>query len=177
MFIMRTFAPIIRLTMLLAAIAAIGPGTAVAESGSGWFSGISAFPFTLQFESENDRDGGSILSSNRSTDSMAWRSENPMSASQRSFLLGGSGTLSLNDRLGLVGRLGSFRTESDANSTVLTHGMADGLPYNLLGLGMQYNLGNNLHLQGGWDRYQLRYNRINGDAGVDLLTIGLKYRF
>jgi len=51
------------------------------------------------------------------------------------------------------------------------------LPYNQLGFGMKYDISSSLRLQGGWDRYQLTSNRINGDAGIDLLSLGLKYRF
>ncbi|MDE1942330.1 MAG: hypothetical protein KGI47_04195 [Betaproteobacteria bacterium] len=147
-----------------------------AESG-GWFSGISALPFTMQMESGNAFDG-SAFSSNRS----AWShhgetSLGEVSGAPRNSVLGGSGTLSLSDRFGFTGKLSSMLTSGDVTANSVTHGLANALPYNMMGLGLKYDVTHSLRFQGGWDRYQLKYNRINGDTGVDLLTLGLKYGF
>ncbi len=154
-------------------LAAVG---AQAESG-GWFSGISALPFSLEMDSGNGVNG-SALSRNRS----AWSHLDPDSSGEFSggphnSVLGGSGTLSLSDRFGFVGKLSSVLTSGDVTANSLTHGLADALPYNMMGLGLKYDVTRSLRFQGCWDRYQLKYNRINGDTGVDLLTLGLKYGF
>jgi hypothetical protein len=150
-----------------------------AESG-GWFSGISALPLTMQMDSDAGFDGSALSSKNRGdgySDSVHVRPGSAFSAVPRSWVLGGTGTLSLNERFGLTGKLSSVRTEGDTTSNSVTHGLTDALPYNMMGLGMKYDITRSLRFQGGWDRYQLKYNRINGDAGVDLLSIGLKYGF
>ncbi len=165
----------ISLTML----AMVWPVAARAESG-GWFSGISALPLTMRMDSGAGFDGSALSSRNRSDndgDGVPLRSSNAFSAVPRSWVLGGSGTLSLNERFGLTGKLSSVHTDGDTTSNSVTHGLADALPYNMMGLGMKYDITRSLRFQGGWDRYQLKYNRINGDAGVDLLSIGLKYGF
>ena len=157
---------------MLAASLSAGVG---AES-EGWFSGISALPFTMQMDPDAGFDGSALSSKTRS-DSVLLRQGSAFSAVPRSWVLGGTGTLSLNERFGLTGKLSSVRTDGDTTSNSVTHGLTDALPYNMLGLGMKYDITRSLRFQGGWDRYQLKYNRINGDAGVDLLSIGLKYGF
>ncbi len=146
-----------------------------AES-AGWFSGISALPLTMEMDSDAGFDGSALSSKNR-VDGVPGRSASAFSAAPRSWVLGGTGTLSLNDRFGFTGKLSSVRTDGDTTSNSVTHGLTDALPYNMMGLGMKYDITRSLRFQGGWDRYQLKYNRINGDAGVDLLSIGLKYGF
>ncbi len=148
----------------------------VRAESEGWFSGISALPLTMQMDSNAGFDGSALSSKNRG-DGMAGRPESAFSAMPRSWVLGGTGTLSLNERFGLTGKLSSVRTDGDTTSNSVTHGLTDALPYNMMGLGMKYDITQSLRFQGGWDRYQLKYNRINGDAGVDLLSIGLKYGF
>ncbi len=150
-------------------------GVARAES-EGWFSGISALPLTMQMNPDAGFDGSALSSKNRN-DTVLLRPGSAFSAAPRSWVLGGTGTLSLNERFGLTGKLSSVRTDGDTTSNSVTHGLTDALPYNMMGLGMKYDITHSLRFQGGWDRYQLKYNRINGDAGVDLLSIGLKYGF
>ncbi len=159
----------------VAVLATLGTLAVQAES-EGWFSGISALPFTMQMDSSAGFDG-SALSSKQYWSSVLRPAPSEFSGIPRDWVLGGSGTLSINDRLGLTGKLSSVRTEGDTTLNSVTHGLTDALPYNMMGLGMKYDLTRSLRFQGGWDRYQLKYNRINGDAGVDLLSIGLKYGF
>jgi hypothetical protein len=165
--------------IFLTVLATSLPAGVRAESG-GWFSGISALPLTMRMDSDAGFDGSALSSKNRSDnygDGMQMRPGNAFSAVPRSWVLGGTGTLSLNERFGLTGKLSSVHTDGDTTSNSVTHGLADALPYNMMGLGMKYDITRSLRFQGGWDRYQLKYNRINGDAGVDLLSIGLKYGF
>ncbi len=160
--------------ILLVALS-LGSALACAESG-GWFSGISALPLSLHVDSGSGFDGGT-LSTNIRNDSALARSNAADYANTHSFVLGGSGAVPLNSRWSLTGRLGGVRTTGDVTNNAALHGLADVLPYNQLGFGMKYDISSSLRLQGGWDRYQLTSNRINGDAGVDLLSLGLKYRF
>ena len=165
--------------VLLTASAWIAGGPARAES-AGWFSGISALPFTMQMDSSAGFDGSALSSKSlwsQGSGSGSGSATGEFSGIPRSWVLGGSGTLSVNDRFGFTGKLSSVRTEGDTTANSVTHGLNDALPYNMMGLGLKYDLTRSLRFQGGWDRYQLKYNRINGDAGVDLLSIGLKYGF
>lgn len=159
----------------MAASVGIVGSVARAES-SGWFSGISALPFSMQMDSRAGFDG-SALSSKSLWIQNDGNGNGQFSGIPHSWVLGGSGTLSLSDRFGFTGKLSSVHTEGDTTANSVTHGLTDALPYNMMGLGLKYDLTHSLRFQGGWDRYQLRYNRINGDAGVDLLSIGLKYGF
>ncbi len=129
----------------------------------------------MQMNPDAGFDGSALSSKNRNDTVL--RPGSAFSALPRSWVLGGTGTLSLNERFGLTGKLSSVRTDGDTTSNSVTHGLTDALPYNMMGLGMKYDITRSLRFQGGWDRYQLKYNRINGDAGVDLLSIGLKYGF
>lgn len=96
----------------------------------------------------------------------------------RSLTVGGAGTWSLDDHWGVVGSLSTVRAQNAAgNGNLLTGGLADSMPFNAMGLGLKYDLTRSLRFQGGWDRYQFSYDRINGDANVDLFSIGLRYGF
>ncbi len=153
-----------------------------AQAGDqGWFSGINAPTYTPLFDSNLMSDTGSLMSDTGSL----WRSsqQNGVLSSKdfilapRSLSLGGAGLLPLSNRFGLVGKLSSTRAEGDPTLSSWNEGLSDAFSYTRMGLGLKYDVTRSLHFQGGWDRYQLKYNRINGDAGVDLLSIGLKYGF
>ncbi len=140
----------------------------------GWFSGINAPVYTPLFESDLGSDTGGLWRSGKPSGML---SSKDFALAPRSLSLGGAGLLPLNDRFGLIGKLSSTRAESDPTLSSWNEGLSDAFSYNRMGLGLKYDVTRSLHFQGGWDRYQLKYNRINGDAGVDLLSIGLKYGF
>jgi hypothetical protein len=144
---------------LTALVLMLGTGLACAQEEKGWFSGISALPYTNFLGSG---DGLSV--------------ENSDTLKKRSNLIGGEGAVPIGKRWNMLGRLG---TASSAHPWLfgVSGSMDSVMPYDQMGLGLSYNLGENVLLQGNLDRYQLKYNRINGDNGVDLLTLGLKYRF
>lgn len=161
---------------LLALGLACFQGVHAAEQG--WFSGISAPTYTPLFESDFMSDQGALWHSSKQAGGLY--SPSPVrdfTLAPRSFSLGGSGLLPLNDRFGLIGKLSSTRAETDPTLSSWNEGLSDAFSYNRMGLGLKYDVTRSLRFQGGWDRYQLKYNRINGDAGVDLLSIGLKYGF
>ena len=92
----------------------------------------------------------------------------------RDFRLAGVGTWSLGDALGLTGRVGAYRGDIEVGS--LYRLTPDASLHPTYGMGLRFDVSANLRLQGGWDRYHLGPSLRPGD-GVDLLTIGLKYRF
>ena len=49
----------------------------------------------------------------------------------------------------------------------------------MYGVGLKYDFSQNFRVQGGWDRYRLGTDNttIDGNRNIDLLSIGLKYRF
>lgn len=160
-------------TIVLLVLSAASTRTALAEA-QGWFSGINAPVYTPVFESDLMSDAGSVLHSGKQASMI---SSKDFTLTPHSLSLGGSGTLPLSERFGLVGKLSSTRSEGDPTLSSWNYGLSDAFSYNMMGLGLKYDLTRSLRFQGGWDRYQLKYNRINGDAGVDLLSIGLKYGF
>ncbi|NDU85416.1 MAG: hypothetical protein G3H99_02250 [Ferrovum sp.] len=144
------------------------------ESSSGWFSGISALPFSVQWDPELAPQG-SALSSHFRSQGLDGKDDGGLS---RSLVVGGSGTVPLDSRWSLTGSMASIRNQGMANvSTPSSTGLYDALPYTMTGLGMHYDMTQNLHIQGGWDHYLLNYNRINGNANIDLLSLGLRYGF
>ncbi len=93
----------------------------------------------------------------------------------RNFRLAGVGTWTMGDNVGVTGRVGAYRGNLQMqNAYLLT---PDASLHPTYGMGVHYNFSSNLLVQGGWDRYRLGGSLRPGDDGVDLLTIGLKYRF
>ena len=88
-----------------------------------------------------------------------------------------TGTLPIGQKLGVTGKVGAYRGEVDlsANQSIID----DGKTKALYGVGLKYDFSQNFRVQGGWDRYRLGTNTatIDGDRNIDLLSIGLKYRF
>ncbi|MBU6467707.1 MAG: hypothetical protein KGN31_03825 [Betaproteobacteria bacterium] len=132
---------------------------ALAQESAGWFSGISALPYTTFLGSNGSQSlNGAFLPSSKPN------------------LLGGEGAIPIGKRWNMLGRLGTVSSDRPwlYNGTGSVNSV---MPYDQMGLGLSYDMGGHLLLQGNLDRYQFKYNKINGDNGLDLLTIGLKYRF
>ena len=87
------------------------------------------------------------------------------------------GTLPLGQKLGLTGKVGAYRGEVDLSASQSS--IDDGKTKTLYGVGLKYDFSQNFRVQGGWDRYRLGTDKTNidGDRNIDLLSIGLKYRF
>ncbi|MDE3009986.1 MAG: hypothetical protein KGI67_03785 [Pseudomonadota bacterium] len=100
----------------------------------------------------------------------------PVSGAGRDFRVAGVGTWALNDSLGVTGRLGAYRGDVDPGQIYRLTPDSPAL-HPTYGMGLRYDISANLRLQGGWDRYHLGVSLHPGDGGVDLLSIGLKYRF
>lgn len=95
----------------------------------------------------------------------------------KSWQFSSTGTLPIGTKFGVTGKVGAYRGEvdySDSQSIV-----DDGKTKALYGVGLKYDFSQNFRLQGGWDRYRLGTNSttVDGDRNIDLLSIGLKYRF
>lgn len=149
---------------ILPAIAFIALSAAVsgyAWGGEGWFGGVNAAPFAARADMLLNLD----------------RSDNSHKAdAAKEFRFTSTGTWAITDKLGFTGRVGAYT--GDANSLGgSVHYQSDLLPRPTYGMGIRYDVSNNLRLQGGWDRYHLGTSLSPLDAGIDLLTIGLKYRF
>jgi Outer membrane protein beta-barrel domain len=87
----------------------------------------------------------------------------------------GVGTVSVGQKLGVFGRLGAYRGELDLSPSQAS--AADGKTKATYGVGLMYDFSENFRVQGGWDRYRLGNEDSAATGDVDLLTIGLKYKF
>ena len=88
-----------------------------------------------------------------------------------------TGTLPIGQKLGVTGKVGAYRGEVDLSASQSIND--DGKTKALYGVGLKYDFSQNLRVQGGWDRYRLGNDKTigDGDRNIDLLSIGLKYRF
>jgi Outer membrane protein beta-barrel domain len=94
----------------------------------------------------------------------------------KGWQLSGVGTVAVGQKLGVFGRLGAYRGELDLSPNQAS--AADGKTKATYGLGVMYDFSQNFRIQGGWDRYRLSIGTQSGEGSdVDLLTIGLKYKF
>ncbi|MEO6023656.1 MAG: outer membrane beta-barrel protein [Burkholderiales bacterium] len=98
-------------------------------------------------------------------------------AKAKGWQLSSTGTLPIGRKLGVTGKVGAYRGELDLGPTQAT--LDDGKTKAIYGLGVQYDVTQNFRLQGGWDRYYLGTQNQTPEAqrNIDLLTIGLKYKF
>ncbi len=142
-------------------------------ASSGWFNGISALPFTVQWNTDLAPEGSALSSHLRSQG----LGGSDMSGLSRSLVLGTTGTVPLGERWALSGSIASIRNEGVNLQNAPSSGLYDALPYTMTGLGMHYDVSRSLQFEGGLDHYQLNYNRINGNANIDLLSLGLRYGF
>ncbi len=87
------------------------------------------------------------------------------------------GTLPIGQKLGVTGKVGAYRGEMDLTASQSIND--DGKTKALYGVGLKYDFSQNFRVQGGWDRYRLGTDKttIDGDRNIDLLSIGMKYRF
>lgn len=133
----------------------------------GWFGGVNAAPWAARADMLLN------LESSNPTSAMGGKG----ASGQKDFRLTSSKTWAVSDKFGVTGRFGAFNTaEVDpSNSGYKLGGEATYRP--TYGMGIRYDLNGSLRLQGGWDRYHLGTSLRPGDGEVDLLTIGLKYRF
>jgi hypothetical protein len=86
----------------------------------------------------------------------------------------GIGSVPITRNWGVFGKLGAFRWTPDYKSSFGSITGDDAQP--TYGLGLKYSFTDNLSVSGEWDRYQLQPG-LGPNGEIDLLSIGLKYRF
>jgi predicted porin len=88
-----------------------------------------------------------------------------------------TGTFPIGQKLGVTGKVGAYRGEVDLTASQSIND--DGKTKALYGVGLKYDFSQNFRVQGGWDRYRLGNDKttLDGDRNIDLLSIGVKYRF
>ena len=92
------------------------------------------------------------------------------------FELVGVGSFPINNQFSVYGKLGFYHAETKLKSNI---GVSDSetntdLTY---GLGVQYNFTGNLGVRGEWQRYSSVGGGDIGDSDVDVLSVGLVYKF
>ena len=133
----------------------------------GWFGGVNAAPWAARADM--------LLNLDR-TDSVV-SAGNKSNSGSKDFRLTSSKTWAMGDKFGVTGRIGAFNSaEIDPSNNGYKLG-GDSAYRPTYGMGLRYDINSSLRLQGGWDRYHLSTSLRPGDGEVDLLTIGLKYRF
>jgi len=151
--------------LMIASCLGLIPSAVAAEAG--WFGGVNAAPWAARADMllNLDRTDTGVASGLKST------------SASKDFRLTSSKTWIVGEKLGVIGRIGAFNSaEIDPSNNGNKLG-SDSAYRPTYGMGLRYDVSNSLRLQGGWDRYHLGTSLRPGDGEVDLLTIGLKYRF
>lgn len=170
-----------------------------AAGTGGWFGGIGNFGSTSEIESSNFYGGVSDGNYSRKIFTAYRVSRNwglqmgtdfdyysrqlfandapaTMGNKARGWEFSGTGTLPLGQKFGVVGKVGAYRGELGVAPSLSSNSEDKTRP--TFGLGVKYDLTRNFRLQGGWDRYRVAPAvPSDKDENVDLLSIGLKYRF
>ena len=187
----------VSLVLLFLALAAVQGRARAADTA--WFSGIRVAPWMSHNDALMNLDrgdtptppprksklnGGQVPSRHVDVE-VAYLDANPADSTVnparlaqpgRDFRVAGVGTWAVDDKFGVLGRVGAYHGDVDGSALYrLTPDSSNLRP--TFGMGLRYDLSSNLRLQGGWDRYHLGQSLRSGDDGVDLLSIGLKYRF
>jgi opacity protein-like surface antigen len=88
----------------------------------------------------------------------------------------GVGSVPITKNWGVFGKLGAHRWNQDLGSNFSSIRGTDPRP--TYGLGLKYDFTGNFSVSGEWDRYQLGpANGARPESDIDLLSIGLKYKF
>jgi len=98
------------------------------------------------------------------------------SVEAKAFELVGVGRFPINNQFSIYGKLGLYRADSKGRSNVGVS--ADETNTDLTyGVGVQYNFTGNLGVRGEWQRYSSVGGGDIGDSDVDVLSVGLVYKF
>ncbi|HEY7238826.1 MAG TPA: outer membrane beta-barrel protein [Burkholderiales bacterium] len=88
----------------------------------------------------------------------------------------GVGSYPVNNQFSIYGKLGLYRADSKGRSNIGLS--ADETNTDLtFGLGVQYNFTSNLGVRGEWQRYSSVGGGDIGESDVDVLSVGLVYKF
>ena len=101
------------------------------------------------------------------------------SAESNAWQIGAVGSLPLSQQFALTGKLGVARTSTDSSGIVNGTAFA-GTQHNTAptyGLGLRYDLSQNVALRGDWDRYRIQSGAFGGKSDSDLFTLGAQFKF
>jgi OmpA-OmpF porin, OOP family len=88
----------------------------------------------------------------------------------------GIGSFPINNQFSIYGKLGFYRAESEGRSNIGVS--ADDTNNDLTyGLGVRYNFTRNLGVRGEWQRYSKVGGDAIGESDVDVLSVGVIYKF
>ena len=101
------------------------------------------------------------------------------SAESNAWQIGAVGSLPLSQQFAFTGKLGVARASTDSIGVV--NGVAfAGTQHHTAptyGLGMRYDLSQNVALRGDWDRYRIENGAFGGKSDSDLFTVGAQFKF
>ncbi|HEU4923406.1 MAG TPA: outer membrane beta-barrel protein, partial [Burkholderiales bacterium] len=90
----------------------------------------------------------------------------------------GVGSLPVADRFSVYGKIGMYRGDTDANDTAFGGGSASDSNTGLtFGIGGQYDFTKNLGIRGEWQRYADVGGDSVGESDVDVLSVGVIWKF
>lgn len=88
----------------------------------------------------------------------------------------GVGSVPITKNWGVFGKLGAYRWNQDLGSSFSS--VVTSIPKPTYGLGLKYDFTRNFTVSGEWDRYQVGpASGSRPEEDIDLLSLGLKYRF
>jgi hypothetical protein len=192
---------LINSVLVIGSAVALCAATATQAAGTGWFGGLGTARPSVDFESKNvsgsvsdtyvsrklstsyrlsrawGLEMGADLGVQGGSEAMVFQNETALpSFRTKAWELSGTGTWSIGPKFGVVGKLGAYRGE--LSITPNQTDLPDGKTRATFGVGVKYDVSRNFRLQGGWDRYRLGpAATADGIERVDLLSIGLKYKF
>lgn len=91
------------------------------------------------------------------------------------------GTFPVADRFSIYGKVGMYRADSDFSTNIVLPGIPQSFSESnndlTFGFGLQFDFNRNLGLRAEWQRYQDLGGPQIGESDVDVMSIGLVYRF
>ena len=91
------------------------------------------------------------------------------------------GMLPVADRFSVYGKLGVYRGETDFSTNIVAPGIPSTFSESntdlTMGFGLQFDVANNLGLRAEWQRYQDLGGPQIGESDVDVMSIGVVFRF
>lgn len=101
------------------------------------------------------------------------------SAEASAFEIVGVGTLAINEKFAVYGKLGVYRGEVDGriNTFTVTGSASESNTDITGGFGVRFNLTRNVALRGEWQRYPDMGGPDVGEDDIDVISIGVLFRF
>jgi OOP family OmpA-OmpF porin len=97
------------------------------------------------------------------------------------FELVAVGSLPVADRFSIYGKLGIYRGDTDFSTNLVVPGIPSSISETntdlTYGFGLRYDFTKNFGIRGEWQRYQDVGGSQIGEADIDVISIGVIYRF